>query len=250
MTGSNTRPNPLAPLVQRLREQNDSLRATLRHRAVIEQAKGILVARTGVDPDTAFRQLVGYSQRTNVKLARVAAALVAHAVTTATSPHVLPADDLIRQQADTSLARRHLLTSAAAVVPEVMEPAQAGWFLTVLDQLPAPTILLEPQAVDGEIRDLVVRYVSPAAGDGFRPDASLRELQPQMGMDTLLAAAEDVLESGVAVNHLELRLVRVSSTERIVAVLVPAGGLLLLTWHQEPATSARDGEVGSATALP
>jgi transcriptional regulator with GAF, ATPase, and Fis domain len=51
-------------------------------RAVIEQAKGILIARSGCDPTEAFSELVRRSQRTNVKLARVAADLVAEARST------------------------------------------------------------------------------------------------------------------------------------------------------------------------
>ena len=49
----------------------------MRNRAVIEQAKGILAARHGIDPDAAFDRLRGESQRRNVRLAELAAALVA-----------------------------------------------------------------------------------------------------------------------------------------------------------------------------
>ena len=38
---------------------------------VIEQAKGILIARTGCEPDEAFDQLRGVSQRANVPIRRL-----------------------------------------------------------------------------------------------------------------------------------------------------------------------------------
>jgi len=60
-----------------LRVERDGLREAMRSRAVIEQAKGILAARLGIDPDAAFDRLREESQRRNVRLAELAAALVA-----------------------------------------------------------------------------------------------------------------------------------------------------------------------------
>lgn len=51
-----------------------------RHRAVIEQAKGIISALTGEDPGEAFRRLVQRSQQTNRKRTHVAAGIVTQAV--------------------------------------------------------------------------------------------------------------------------------------------------------------------------
>jgi chromosome segregation ATPase len=59
-----------------LRAECDGLREAMRNRAAIEQAKGILAARHGIDPDVAFDRLRGESQRRNVRLAELAAALV------------------------------------------------------------------------------------------------------------------------------------------------------------------------------
>lgn len=50
--------------------------AALANRDVIGQAKGFLMARSGLDEDAAFDVLVRASQRTNVKLAEVARRLV------------------------------------------------------------------------------------------------------------------------------------------------------------------------------
>ena len=54
-----------------------NLQVALESRAVIEQAKGILVAEYGCSPDAAFRRLSALSQNTNRKLREIAADLVA-----------------------------------------------------------------------------------------------------------------------------------------------------------------------------
>jgi GAF domain-containing protein len=54
-----------------------NLRAALESRAVIEQAKGILVAEYGCHPEVAFKELSRLSQNTNRKVRDIAADLVA-----------------------------------------------------------------------------------------------------------------------------------------------------------------------------
>jgi AmiR/NasT family two-component response regulator len=56
--------------------QLDDLRAALRTRPVIDQAKGILMARHGCTPGRAFEMLAEASQRQNRKLRDIAAAIV------------------------------------------------------------------------------------------------------------------------------------------------------------------------------
>ena len=55
----------------------DNLHAALTSQPMIEQAKGILMARHCCGPDQAFRLLAEASQRENRKLRDVAAAVVA-----------------------------------------------------------------------------------------------------------------------------------------------------------------------------
>ncbi|MDQ0366826.1 GAF and ANTAR domain-containing protein [Catenuloplanes indicus] len=57
----------------------EQMRAAMAHRAVIEQAKGIIMADRRCTADEAFRILTRISQDTNRKLRDVAAALVAQA---------------------------------------------------------------------------------------------------------------------------------------------------------------------------
>jgi transcriptional regulator with GAF, ATPase, and Fis domain len=62
------------------RELTDQLRAALTSRAVIDQAKGVLMALQHVDADAAFDLLVARSQRDNVKLRDLAGRVVAAVV--------------------------------------------------------------------------------------------------------------------------------------------------------------------------
>ncbi|WP_148283053.1 MULTISPECIES: SpoIIE family protein phosphatase [Kitasatospora] len=67
----------LEATVDRLRTELEGLRTAMRTRAVIEQAKGVLVARLGCSPERAFDELVRRSQDENRKLVGLAADLVA-----------------------------------------------------------------------------------------------------------------------------------------------------------------------------
>jgi GAF domain-containing protein len=60
-----------------LGEQARNMRIAMDSRAVIEQAKGVLMAQQGVDPEQAFEILRAASQRSNRKLRDIAAGVVA-----------------------------------------------------------------------------------------------------------------------------------------------------------------------------
>ena len=63
--------------VQRLEAEVAGLRRAMASRGVIEQAKGVLAERLGCSPEEAFTHLSTMSQRSNVRLADVAASLLA-----------------------------------------------------------------------------------------------------------------------------------------------------------------------------
>jgi GAF domain-containing protein len=61
------------------RDLADQMRSAMQSRALIEQAKGVLVARERIGPDAAFERLVALSQTANRKLRDIAAELVSQA---------------------------------------------------------------------------------------------------------------------------------------------------------------------------
>jgi AmiR/NasT family two-component response regulator len=60
-------------------EEVDGLRAMLRSRPAIEQAKGILMAQHGCTPDEAFQMISEAAQRDNRKVRELAESIVASA---------------------------------------------------------------------------------------------------------------------------------------------------------------------------
>src|SRR4051794_21804820 len=105
----------LAALVEKLRAELAGVRTAMRNRAVIEQAKGVLVERLGLGPDDSFDQLVKISQRANIKLIEVAAAIVG---TTAPDPQAPGmSDDELRQ---------HVARTGARLRAEPGAPARLG----------------------------------------------------------------------------------------------------------------------------
>ncbi len=66
----------MAATVAALRDEIEGLRTAARLRAVIEQAKGVLVERNRITLDEAFDQLRAMSQEHNVRLVEVAATVV------------------------------------------------------------------------------------------------------------------------------------------------------------------------------
>jgi GAF domain-containing protein len=69
-----------AGLLAGARARAEKLEEALDHRAVIDQAVGIIRSRSGVSPEVAFSRLVQMSQNGNVKLRVVATRLVEDAV--------------------------------------------------------------------------------------------------------------------------------------------------------------------------
>ncbi|WP_432829878.1 SpoIIE family protein phosphatase [Dactylosporangium sp. CA-092794] len=109
----------LAALVAKLRAELTGVRTAMRNRAVIEQAKGVLVERLGITPDQGFDHLVRLSQRTNIKLIEVAAAIVG---TTSPDPNAPDVVNLIDDE-----LRQHVARSRAVVQkpekPDVVPPS-------------------------------------------------------------------------------------------------------------------------------
>src|SRR5205809_7876313 len=96
----------LAALVAKLRGELAGVRTAMRNRAVIEQAKGVLVERLGISSDEGFDHLVRLSQRSNIKLIEVAAAIVGTTAPDPTGPTVTELlDDELRDHLSRSRPR-------------------------------------------------------------------------------------------------------------------------------------------------
>src|SRR5436190_15939932 len=113
----------LAALVAKLRAELAGVRTAMRNRAVIEQAKGVLVERLRITPDQGFDHLVRLSQRTNIKLIEVAAAIVGTTAPDPDAPDVINLiDDELRQHV-ASVAKPK--APARKTRPPVLEALQA-----------------------------------------------------------------------------------------------------------------------------
>ena len=76
---------------------NHAVNEAAKHRAVIEQAKGMLMLTYRIDADTAFEVLRRHSQTTNTKVHDLAAHLVNHATTLQLETAPAQIDALLKQ---------------------------------------------------------------------------------------------------------------------------------------------------------
>ncbi|MEU4244690.1 ANTAR domain-containing protein [Actinoplanes sp. NPDC026619] len=118
-------PETAAAAVLRLGEELAGLRWAKRSRSVIEQAKGVLMARLNCSAEQAFEQLVRMSQRTNTKVAEVAAGLLG--LTAPVHPEPAPDDAFPRPSAlpDQEAARYHLACAAMSSASDADSVAEA-----------------------------------------------------------------------------------------------------------------------------
>lgn len=151
-----------ADRVQRLEAEVAGLRKAMASRAVIEQAKGLLAARLGIDPEQAFAHLSRLSQETNVKLADLAADLVAAAgpapqaieepqpqgevvrATVRESTIAPPAADLLER----SYRRTASAASVAGALPDLVETL----YVNGLEPVAATAVAVFDVATDGAFR--------------------------------------------------------------------------------------------------
>lgn len=97
---STARDAALLAEVDELRTRNEQLEQALVSRAVIDQARGMVMALAPCTSERAWDLLVDVSQRCNIKLRAVAAALVA-----TTKDEALP--EPVRQELRQALRRLH-----------------------------------------------------------------------------------------------------------------------------------------------
>lgn len=156
---------PLVETVAALRREVADGEASARLRAVIEQAKGILVQRHGISLDEAFARLKELSQKHNVRLVEVAATVVGIALPADSTPAgsdlgpPLGSDSSATSPAWSALRNRADVRgrSAAAVFHSLASsidgPSEGGRLLVALTTpLGADAALLYRVAPDGALR--------------------------------------------------------------------------------------------------
>jgi hypothetical protein len=153
----------------RVRDENEHLHRAMRHRSVIEQAKGALMGWLGVDAEAAFGLLVGYSQRNNRKLAAAAVAVLEYAAARDPDPATaldLPNDlELFAELAQGQIDR--WLDHAAVQGASDLESMLAEVAEVVSEPAPERLMIgaLEP---DGAVRILASRNLPAAVVTGWQ----------------------------------------------------------------------------------
>jgi PAS domain-containing protein len=153
----------LASVVARLRTELAGVRRAMRNRAVIEQAKGVLVERLGIAPEAAFDQLVRLSQQTNIKLAEVAAALVGATAPDPDDQTTELIDDEMRQYL--ARARQHRERDDATGRPAGRSPETEG--------MQSQHQLLSARITAAQRAEEIAEVVGEATTGWPRPDAVL-----------------------------------------------------------------------------
>ncbi|MFC5381739.1 ANTAR domain-containing protein [Aquipuribacter nitratireducens] len=121
---------PLSSTVERLRDEVEGLHRSKQHRAVIEQAKGVLMGRDGVDAATAFQRLRQQARDSNRRLVDVAADELAQrgsgAMGAGPAPTSLPdlSPDRTRAPAPTSPGESPAGTATSVGRPQPGRPSQ------------------------------------------------------------------------------------------------------------------------------
>lgn len=210
------RPGPrgeqaLAAAVEDLHRELEGLRASARLRAVIEQAKGVLVERHGISLDEAFDRLRLLSQEHNVRLVEVAATVVGITLpddygdqipepvppplvggTRATSPAWSALTGHSDVRAKTAAAMFHGISSSLREGEEAARVVKA-----LVEPLGVAGVLLYRLAPDGSLRLL--------GGDGLPPDfvSGWQAVPPNIDVPVVRAArtGEPVYVEDMAVRH-------------------------------------------------
>ncbi len=202
----------LAATVDRLRDEVDGLKAAMRSRAVIEQAKGMLMERHGDSPHEAFLRMARLSQHANIKLVDVAAALVNASA------------ELIAGQAEGEL--NHDLPEIGGPGPDQLSPRRRP--------APAPRIPSPAQVEEARRARLTHRWPNQGSGAGeFGARVRAQGRGARIRAELLAArSAEDVLRTLMSTAFGD------HGPEVVLLAVVDASGVLRLAGsHGLPATS-------------
>ncbi len=159
---------PLAETIAALSKEVRDLRASARMRAVIEQAKGVLVERHSITLDEAFARLRRMSQEHNVRLVEVAATVVGVAIPEVDEPVTQYGEQVLSRElpgskaiSGTWRALREQPDIKAGVVTAIMDSLAgatsqgdeaAQLLLDVLSPFDVAALLIYRAGLDGSLR--------------------------------------------------------------------------------------------------
>lgn len=238
----------LAAAVEELHRELEGLRASARLRAVIEQAKGVLVERHGISLDEAFDRLRLLSQEHNVRLAEVAATVVGITLpddygdqipepvppplvggTRATSPAWSALTGRSDVRAKTAAALFHGISSSLREGDEAARVVKA-----LVEPLGVAGVLLYRLAPDGSLRLL--------GGEGLPPDfvSGWQAVPPNIDVPVVRAArtGEPVYVEDMAVRHQKFPITApvrpVFEASASLPAVDPSGvlGVVVLVWSE------------------
>jgi PAS domain S-box-containing protein len=177
-----------AARVQRLEAEVAGLRRAMSSRGVIEQAKGVLAERMRVSPEDAFAHLSRMSQQSNVRLADVAASVLASMETAPPADVVAGADPASGVPLDFAPAYRRVAASAAgsrslAALAEAMLgagiQADVVTLHVIVDGQTAPAAVAGKASVASELDAVAVETAqtgAPQWRDRIPPPAGIARL--------------------------------------------------------------------------
>jgi AmiR/NasT family two-component response regulator len=137
-------------VVLQLSQELAGLRRAQRSRSVIEQAKGVLIARLNCSTEQAFEQLTRISQETNTKVAEVAAGLLG--LTAPIRPGTAPNPSNAPVALPDQEAARYHLACAAMTAARHADAVAEALLSEGLRPLGAAGLLLAAREPDGTVR--------------------------------------------------------------------------------------------------
>ncbi len=241
-----------AARVQRLEAEVAGLRRAMASRGVIEQAKGLLAERLGITPDLAFDHMSRTSQQTNVRLATVAAELVAGAAGEPGGEHSGAAvddgtagDDVKTDNAATGTSNRATPATGSVIAADPILDASFG-----------PALLLAPvRAETGTVTDFVIEYASadvpstPAVPSSALIGRRLLDAYPHLMPSGVFADYVQTLATGMPLDRPESdETVIVDGSPLLITVSRRAARLdfqgsdprLLVAWRREDEAVRRE----------
>src|SRR5262249_29816733 len=144
--------------VQRLEAELSGLREAMRNRGLIEQAKGRLAERWGVDAEQAFKMLSQQSQEANLRVVDVAAQLMgspvaAEPVATDAEPLAVGAEPLATGAEPLATGAEPVPSDADPVLSDPSRGGEDGWIGPLVDVLDEPVLVLSPLWTDSTLND-------------------------------------------------------------------------------------------------